>query len=82
MGSRDGSIHPNEGPLISRHTIPLRNDYPLRSRYNTSYSLLLAPDGFYGNDAGNGTFNGVVGLVQVKFKFKFLFPVLYSIYAY
>ncbi len=60
----------------------LRKYYPLRRRYNTSYSLLLAPDGFYGNDAGNGTFNGVVGLVQVKFKFKCLFPVLYSIYSY
>ena len=30
-----------------------------------TYSLRLADDGYYGNDMGNGTFNGVVGLVQV-----------------
>jgi hypothetical protein len=58
----------------------LRKDYPLRRRYNTSYSLLLAPDGFYGNDMGNGTFNGVVGLVQVIFTLHFflLFSIIYT----
>jgi hypothetical protein len=31
-----------------------------------SYSLKMSPDGFYGSDMGNGTFSGVVGMVQVK----------------
>jgi hypothetical protein len=59
--------HENPSDQKSHTWAPFKIDYPLRRRYNTSYSLLLAPDGFYGNDMGNGTFNGVVGLVQVKF---------------